>query len=231
MESCDPSDIISKLDQAYKVVPEDFLSLEVWLKTSDPFKVLIATILTQNTSDKGAKRAYEKLENTIGVTPLKLSSASLESIKECLKEIGLYNSKSKTIKAISSFIQEKYRGNIEEILNLGVEEARKSLTSVPGIGKKTADVVLLTCKNYEVFPVDTHIFRISERLGIVGNYDKVSKFWLKVSNKKNMLSHLLLITHGRKTCKANKPLCNICVINGCCKYYARLHGSVGSTSS
>lgn len=98
--------------------PSEFLALEVWYKTRDPFKVLIATILTQNTTDKGAKRAYEELEREVGVTPDKLSSAEIDKIKNCIKSIGLYNNKAKIIKTVSTLIMEQYGGDLENLLDL-----------------------------------------------------------------------------------------------------------------
>ncbi|WP_054836025.1 endonuclease III domain-containing protein [Metallosphaera hakonensis] len=205
--------------------PSEFLALEVWYKTRDPFKVLIATILTQNTTDKGAKRAYEELEREVGVTPDKLSSAEIDKIKNCIKSIGLYNNKAKIIKTVSTLIMEQYGGDLENLLDLDQIESRQRLVELPGIGKKTADVVMLTCKGYRVFPVDTHILRVSERLGIKGGYDKVSEFWKESLGSDLLEAHLILITHGRKTCKAINPKCNSCSINDCCRYYAGLRRS------
>ncbi|MEM3947157.1 MAG: endonuclease III [Metallosphaera sp.] len=219
---CRPNQVISKLK--YNINTSDFLTLEVCLKTRDPFKSLVATILTQNTSDKSAKKAFDLLESKVGVTPSNLSNADLEVIKFCIKSIGLYNNKSITIRELARFIQETYHGDINKLLDVDPELARKELTRIKGIGNKTVDVVLLTCKGYKTFPVDTHIFRISKRLGIKGNYKVVSEFW-KNSVYDTLNAHLILITHGRKTCKAINPKCESCKINDCCRYYDGLRGS------
>lgn len=228
---CEGREVIDRLKKAYTIKSEDFLAMEIWEKTRDPFKVLIATILTQNTTDKGAKRAYEELDKEVGITPERLGEADPEAIKRSIKKVGLYNNKTKILKEVSKIVSNEYGGDINKILNLDPSQARKILMDMPGVGKKTADVVLLTCKGYSVFPVDTHIFRVSKRLGITGGYDEISLFWRNVSDDSNLMAHLLLITHGRTTCKAIKPKCDTCVLNGCCEYYARLRGSKGSETA
>ncbi|MCH1770615.1 MULTISPECIES: endonuclease III [Metallosphaera] len=228
---CEGKEIVSRLDRAYKIKSEDFLAMEIWEKTRDPFKVLIATILTQNTTDKGAKKAYEELDKEVGITAEGLSRADPEVIKRCIRKVGLHNNKTKVIKEVSMKILNEYGGDINKVLDLGLPKAREKLVELPGVGKKTADVLLITCRDYPVFPIDTHIFRISKRLGVDGNYDKVSSFWREVSDNLRLRAHLLLITHGRATCKAIKPKCDTCVLNDCCEYYARLRGSQGPETS
>ncbi|ARM75731.1 endonuclease III domain-containing protein [Acidianus manzaensis] len=224
---CTGKEILERLKKVYKEKPEDYVAYDVWLKFKDPFRVLIATLLSQNSTDKGTYKAFYNLENTVGVIPEKLANARIEDISKAIHNIGIYFIKSKRIKEISKIIVEKYGGNLNNIIDKPVDEARKELTSLPGIGEKTADVVLLTCKNYPLFPVDTHIKRISGRLGIAkGNYASISSELMKLFDKNDyLLAHHLLIAHGRQTCKAKNPSCNSCVLNDCCEYYDRVYRS------
>lgn len=220
---CSGDYILQKLNNDYIIDPKDYVAYDVWLKYKDCFKVLIATLLSQNSTDKGTYKAFYNLESKIGVDPNKLSEAYIEDIGEAIKSIGIYKIKSKRIHEISLIIKEKYKGNLDPILSLPPDEARKELITLPGIGEKTADVVLLTCKGYPFFPVDTHIKRIAKRLGIEGNtYDKISCALKHIFKKEDYLkAHHLLIAHGRNTCKAVKPLCSRCSISDCCEYFQR----------
>jgi endonuclease-3 len=220
---CSGDYILQKLKNEYTINPRDYVAYDVWLKYKDCFKVLIATLLSQNSTDKGTYKAFYSLESKIGVNPDNLSNAHVEAIGEAIKSIGIYKIKSERIHEISLIIKEKYNGNLDEIIDLSPEEARKELMSLPGIGEKTADVVLLTCKNYPFFPVDTHIKRISKRLGIEGNsYDEISCALKRTFKEEDYLkAHHLLIAHGRNTCKAIKPLCLRCSISDCCEYFQR----------
>lgn len=224
---CTGEDILNKLKNTYEPNTEEYVAYDVWLKFKDPFRVLIATLLSQNSTDKGTFKAFYTLENKIGVTVENILESSLSEIAQCIRNIGIYNIKAQRIKEIAKIVKEKYGGKLDDILNKPPEEARAELMSLPGIGEKTADVVLLTCKNYPLFPVDTHIKRVSTRLGIAkGNYSKISHALMKLFNPKDYLpAHHLLIAHGRRTCKAKNPLCNSCVLNACCEYYDRLRRS------
>jgi endonuclease-3 len=135
---------------------------------SDPFKNLIITVLSQNTSEINCVRAYEGLAARFEVKPEVLAKADLSEIKEAIKRGGLYNVKSKRIKELAKAVLEKFNGDLNTVLALPKEEAKKKLMELPGIGEKTADVLLSSRYGYhEVFVVDTHIDRIAKRLGLV----------------------------------------------------------------
>ncbi|MCH4814316.1 MAG: endonuclease III [Saccharolobus sp.] len=223
---CAPEIVYHKLSAIYTIKEEDYIAYYVWLKTRNCFKVLVATILSQNSTDKSALKAYLELEKKVGVTPEKLSDADLSDIENALKISGLYKTKAKRLKIISKIILEKYNGLIDNLLNSS--NAREELLKFEGIGEKTADVVLLTCRGYEVFPVDTHITRVSKRLGIVpmnAKYKLISSTLKELFSAYDLLRlHHLLIAHGRQTCKARKPLCNSCIIKECCEYYSHRDG-------
>ncbi|AAK40470.1 endonuclease III [Saccharolobus solfataricus] len=226
---CTAETIFHKLSATYIIKEEDFIAYYVWLKTKDCFKVLVATILSQNSTDKSAIKAYLELERKVGVTPEKLSNANLADIESALKISGLYRTKAKRLKEISRIILERYNGLIDSLLN--TSNARDELLKLEGIGEKTADVVLLTCYGYygyKVFPVDTHITRVSKRLGIVptnAKYSLISSTLKELFSAYDLLHlHHMLIAHGRQTCKARKPLCNSCIIKECCEYYSHRDG-------
>jgi endonuclease-3 len=232
VDKCSGEYILSRLREKYNINPNDYASLKIYFETKDPFKVLVATILSQNTTDRAALKAYEELENKIGVSAFNLYKSSESQVRDAIRVAGLNKNKARYIKELSKIIVEQFNGDLSKILDKEPEIARKILTSLPGVGEKTADVVLLTCKGYEFFPVDTHIKRIAIRLGIVNKEAKYSEISNKLKQMFRLnlhLGHLLLIEHGRKTCKANKPLCNSCVIRYCCEYGINKSKIINST--
>ena len=186
----------------------------------EPFETLIATIISQNTADTNTQRAFENLSKQFEITPQALSKAETSKIEACLHVAGLYKSKAKTIKAVSKIILEKFQGSLKPILSLPLEKARKTLMELPGVGPKTADVVLLFSANQPTIPVDTHVNRVSKRLGLApanGGYEEVRLSLQSLFDPKDYLAvHLLLIAHGRKYCKARQPLCPECPVNAYC---------------
>jgi len=192
-----------------------------WASSSrDPFETLVVTIISQNTADRNTARAFENLSKRFKIRPEVLANAEIGQIEECLKVAGLYRNKAKTIRNVSKIIAEKFHGDMNQILSLPFEEARKTLLQLPGVGPKTADVVLLFCSKKPTIPVDTHINRVARRLGLApinGNYEVVRESLQSLFNPKDYLDvHVLLILLGRKYCRARKPLCELCVLNTLC---------------
>jgi endonuclease-3 len=181
---------------------------------------LVTTVLSQNTADSNTTRAFESLSKRFEITPEALAKADLNQIEEAIRVAGLYKSKAKTIKQAATTIIEKYHGTLQPILSLPFEEARKTLMQFPGIGPKTADVVLLFSAKQPTVPVDTHVDRVAKRLGfapISGDYEIVRKSLQVLFDPNDYLTvHLLLIAHGRKTCKARHPACAECPVNAYC---------------
>ena len=206
--------------QILKILQENF-AMPKWItKTNDPFKTLIVTIISQNTADRNTSKAFENLSNKLKITPEALANAQISQIEQTLKVAGLYRNKARTIKNISRIILEKYHGTLTPILSLPLEEARKALMQLQGIGPKTADVVLLFCAQKPTIPVDTHVYRVSKRLGLApteGDYETVRAALQALYDPKDYLAvHVLLIQHGRKYCKARNPLCKQCPVNKLC---------------
>ena len=196
-------------------------SLPKWTASSrKPFRTLIRTVLSQATADRNTNRAFRRLSEKFSITPRALAKADLEEIKEAIRVAGLYGNKSRVIKNLSYMILEQFDGSLDFIYSLPLEEARSKLIGFSGIGPKTADVVLLFCAGRPVIPVDTHVKRVSERLGLTpqsSNYEEIRRALQSLYQPQDYLPvHLLLISLGRKYCKARKPLCKPCPVNTLC---------------
>lgn len=192
-----------------------------WITSDkDPFKTLVTTIISQNTADRNTARAIENLSKNYPITPEALANAETNRIEESLKVAGLYRNKSKTIRKVSEIILKEFHGDLDSILSLPFDEARETLMQLPGVGPKTADVVLLFCAGKPTIPVDTHVNRVSKRLGLAitdGDYEAVRKSLQALFSPNDYLAiHILLITLGRRYCKAGKPLCRECPVNKLC---------------
>jgi endonuclease-3 len=192
-----------------------------WVRSSsDPFETLIVTIISQNTNDRNTVRAFENLSKRFDIKPEVLAKAETSQVEDCLRVGGLYRNKAKAIKQVSTIILEKYHGSLQPILSLPLEEARKALMQLPGIGPKTADVVLLFSAKQPTIPVDTHVNRVAKRLGFApanGDYEAVRMSLQSLYNPTDyLIVHVLLIAHGRKYCKAGRPLCHECPVNAYC---------------
>ncbi len=201
--------------------------LQNWqLKKRAPFETLVATILSQNTSDANSSKAFETLSRAFEITPICMARAELSKIEEAIKRAGLYKTKSVAIQKTAFQILEKYGGSMQPIFNLSLEEARSLLMELPGVGPKTADVVLLFAAGKPTIPVDTHVNRVAKRLGFApenGNYETVRSCLQKLYDPKYYVSvHLLLISHGRKICKAQCPKCGQCPVCTLCPSCGKL---------
>ncbi|MEA2090538.1 MAG: endonuclease III [Thermoproteota archaeon] len=196
-------------------------SLPTWTSsTREPFQTLIVTVISQNTADKNTAKAFENLSNRFQITPEALAKANQDEIEEAIRVAGLYRNKSQTIKRLSQIILEQFNGSLEFIHSVPLKKARKILLELPGVGPKTADVVLLFCAEKPTVPVDTHVNRVSKRLGFASSktgYEEVRLALQSLYYPKDYLAvHLLLISLGRKYCKAGKPLCKSCPVNHLC---------------
>ena len=180
------------------------------------FELLIAVILSAQTTDIQVNRVTAKLFK-IAPNPLKLSKLSLDKIESLINSIGLYKNKAKNIQLTSSILITEYNGE--------VPQSRKELESLPGVGRKTANVVLNTVFDQPVIAVDTHIFRLANRINLAKG-----KTPLEVEKKLTRLTpteflidaHHLLILHGRYVCKAQNPRCSNCCIFDFCEYKKKL---------
>ena len=178
----------------------------------NPFQLLIAVILSAQATDKSVNKATFFLFNK-APNAEKLSQMKLSAIESCIKTIGLYKTKAKNILETAKIIHAQYQGI--------VPKERFSLEALPGVGRKTANVILNTIFNEPAIAVDTHIFRIANRINLAPGETvlQVEKKLMKSTPEvflKN--AHHLLILHGRYTCTARQPKCSQCVIYDLCEY-------------
>jgi endonuclease-3 len=182
------------------------------LRYTTPFELLVAVILSAQSTDKGVNKATEKLF-PVANTPEKIVALGLRGLKRYTKTIGLYNTKSANILKTCKLLVEKHGGV--------VPHTRAELEALPGVGRKTANVILNTAFGEPTIAVDTHIFRVANRTGLAPG-----KTVRAVEDRLNAIvpeeykhdAHHWLILHGRYTCIARKPRCGSCVIFDLCSY-------------
>ena len=182
------------------------------LNFSTPFELLIAVLLSAQATDVSVNKATAKLY-PIANTPQAILDLGLEDLISYVKTIGLFNTKAKNTLKTCQMLVELHGGE--------VPENRAALEALPGVGRKTANVVLNTAFGWPTIAVDTHIFRVSNRtkLAIGKNVDLVEQKLLKVVPKEFKVDvHHWLILHGRYTCVARKPRCGSCIIEDLCEY-------------
>ena len=196
-----------------------------WKQKNQPLDTLIKTILSQNTSDINSFRAFDSLKLKCPNWEICLQTP-IEEIEEAIRMGGLAKTKSKRIKNILEKIKED-KGNlkINFLNNLPVDKARKWLISLKGVGEKTAAVTLLFAFNKPIFPVDTHVLRVTKRMGLIGDIslNKAHHELKKIISKEYYYeSHLNLIEHGRKICHAQNPECQKCKVSKYCEYFNKI---------
>ena len=211
--------LIDSLEKKYGPLWETIWPEEYSFK--DPFKSLIITVLSQNTSETNCIRAYNGLSAKFDITPEILGRADHSEIKETIRSGGLYNVKTQRIKELSTAVLEKFGGNLSPILLLPQEKAKRKLMELPGIGNKTADVLLTTHYSYQrVIPIDTHLERVTKRIGLVGSdadYNTVQDALMNFlpEEKRARLSGLMWLL-AKNTCRAKSPKCYECPLTCLC---------------
>ena len=183
-----------------------------------PFELLIAVILSAQATDKSVNLATEKLFRDAD-TPRKILALGEAGLSEYIRTIGLYRSKAKYIIETCRILVERHGGE--------VPESREALEAMPGVGRKTANVVLNTAFGHETIAVDTHIFRVANRTGVAPGKDVrevEDKLMKLVPEEFRRNAHHWLILHGRYVCKALKPDCPSCLIRDLCEYRAKTKG-------
>ncbi|HZD60622.1 MAG TPA: endonuclease III [Anaerolineae bacterium] len=216
---------IDRYEEAVRIIEASFEPY-FWSKTLSPFEVLISTILSQKTERRGTKSAFDRLRSRIGTTPEELAAANLLDIVDAIRPAGLYRSKAPKIKEIARLLLDKYSGDLSRILNLPTDEARKELIGLPGVGPKTADILLSFVGKRPVFPVDVHIERVAKRLGLVpekARYEEIRVAYERIILPDDrMRAHMAIIEFGREICTARNPKHGICPVSQYCDYYKGL---------
>jgi len=182
------------------------------VQKENPFQVLISTVLSQRTRDENTEKAsgqlFRKYRN-----PRQLSQASLKDIEKLIKPSGFYKTKARRVKEISRILVERYKGKVPRDFD--------RLMSLPGVGRKTANCVLVYAYGIPAIPVDTHVHRISNRIGLVKTKapEKTESGLLKIVPRKNWIEfNDLFVKFGQRTCKPIKPECWRCPIVKQCGY-------------
>ncbi len=205
----------NKVNNIFKSLKTNNPNPKTELEYSSVFTLLVAVVLSAQSTDKGVNAVTKKLFREAN-TPEKMVNLGEKKIKKLISKIGLFNTKSKNIFLLSKILIEKFKGE--------VPPDRDSLIKLPGVGRKTANVVLNTFFNKPYIAVDTHLFRLGNRIGIAKGKTtlEVENNYLKIIPKWAMKNaHHWLILHGRYICKARNPLCNECGISKFCEFFKK----------
>jgi endonuclease-3 len=194
----------------------------------DPIGELVGVIISQHTSDVNTDRAYENLVQTFGSWEA-VRDAPVAAIANAIKTAGLSNVKAPRLKAVLQTISSRYgRLDISHLASLPLAQAKAELRSLPGVGPKTAACTLLFALDLPAFPVDTHIYRVARRIGLIDDrvgpdaaHDVLEPL---IPPDKVFGFHILMIRHGRVTCRARDPRCPECVVLHECAYGRRALG-------
>ncbi len=182
------------------------------LEYNSPFELLISVILSAQATDIGVNKATSRLYK-IANTPQQIVDLGLDTLKDYIKTIGLFNTKAQNVIKTCQLLIDKHNGQ--------VPDDRNSLEALPGVGRKTANVVLNTAFGHPTMAVDTHIFRVSKRTKMAHGKDvlQIEKSLLRlIPDEYLMDAHHWLILHGRYICKARKPNCKECIIADLCEF-------------
>ena len=202
------ADIVTFFDRLAEANPEPKGELEY----HNPYTLLVAVVLSAQATDVGVNKATRSLF-AVADTPEKMLALGEEGVKEHIRSIGLYNTKAKNIIKLSRILLEEHGGE--------VPQDRAVLESLPGVGRKTANVVLNIAFGQPTIAVDTHIFRVANRTGLAPGKTPLEverKLEKVVPPNRRLHAHHWLILHGRYVCKARKPMCYNCIIATWCRY-------------
>jgi len=205
----------AEIAEIYRRLHDRTPSPETELEFVNDYTLLVAVVLSAQATDAGVNLATRELFRTVD-TPEAMVALGEEGLKRHIKTIGLFNTKAKNVIALSRALIERHGGEVPENLD--------ALQALPGVGRKTANVVMNCAFGAETFAVDTHVFRVSNRTGLAPGKDV-----LEVERRLDSATprpwrreaHHLLILHGRYVCKARKPECWRCVIADICRYEAK----------
>ena len=207
-----PQEILRRLGPAY--------GPQSWRPRYDPVSELVFTILSQHTSDLNSERAFQQLQDRFGSWEA-VAEADPQAIAELIRMGGLAQVKAPRIKAVLNRVLELRSAlDLDFLGELPLEEAKAWLLALPGVGRKTAAVVLCFALGMPAMAVDTHVHRVAKRLGLIGAKTTADQahdlLEAMVAPEDVFAFHVYLITHGRQVCKAPRPLCDRCVLlDGC----------------
>ena len=205
-----------RVNNIIRILTKEFPDSRIALSFSNPFELLIATILSAQCTDVKVNQVTPSLFKKYR-SPKDFAGADLSDMEEAVRPTGFYRNKAKAILKCSSELVDRFKGEVPGTL--------EELVSLPGVGRKTANVILGNAFGIPGMVVDTHVQRVSQRIGLTKNQDPVKiEFDLMEIVPKEEWTHFsnLLIWHGRKTCVARRPLCETCPIRKECDYRSKL---------
>jgi endonuclease-3 len=214
-----------KIQKVLAVLHDYYGDLE-WRPRVDPLSELILTILSQHTSDANSFRAFDEMRARYP-TWEEVRDAPVDELADTIRSGGLANVKAPRIQEVLRQIDEE-RGelNLDFLYKMEPEQARAWLSGFKGVGPKTAACVLMFACGMPVLPVDTHVYRVAQRLGLIDERTNAEKSHLVLEKmlaaEERYPYHVYTITYGRQICKAQRPLCEACVLREWCSYYARI---------
>ena len=200
-------------DKCLDILEETYPDAHCELDHKNPFELLIATILSAQCTDIRVNKVTSEMFKKYN-KPEDFANMDINKLKGLIKECGLFRNKAKNIKASSSVILENYNGEVPNTIS--------ELLKLPGVGKKTANVVASTAFGVPAIAVDTHVFRVSNRIGFVHEknvLDTENALQNKIDKSRWTKAHHLFIFHGRRCCTARNPKCESCTINKICRSY------------
>ena len=202
------NDILKKMDV---MIPNPKCELDY----NKDYELLIATVLAAQSTDKRVNIVTKVLWKKYDI--YSLANANIKDIEDIIRPVGTFNRKAKYLKSIANNLVNDYNGK--------VPNDRKYLEKLPGVGHKTCNVVLSNIYNVDAFAVDTHVSRVSKRLGLANDSDSVEiiekKLMKKIDKKEWIRRHHQFVLFGRYICKAKKPDCSNCLLTNNCKYYKK----------
>ena len=207
--------------EVYEILYDHFGPQNWWPGESD-FEMIIGAILTQQTSWSNVEKAIENLKKKNLLEPKKIHDVEIEKLQKLILPSGYYRQKSKKLKNFVNFLLEKHDGKIENFFEQSLKQLREDLLSVNGIGKETADSIILYAAKKSIFVIDAYTIRIFNRLGIIKekDYEKMRILFEKnLRNDTRLFNeyHALIVKLGKDYCKV-KPVCKKCPLNLRCEY-------------
>jgi endonuclease III len=207
-----------QVEEFYRLLAEKTPIPKGELEYINPYTLLVAVVLSAQATDVSVNKATEPLFK-IADTPQKMLALGEARVRDYIKTIGLFNTKAKNVIALSRILIEQHGGQ--------VPRDRETLETLPGVGRKTANVVLNIAFGEHTIAVDTHIFRVGNRTGLAPGktpLDVELKLLKRTPAAYKRHAHHWLILHGRYVCKARKPDCPVCVVSQLCRYRAKTLG-------
>ncbi|MCK6620495.1 MAG: endonuclease III [Calditrichaceae bacterium] len=205
----------NKITAVLQVLEAEYGHTGTALKYQNDFQLLVATMLSAQSTDNQVNKITEKLFRECPDAK-SFAALSLEDLEEKIKQVGLYRSKARNILAASKMILNDFGGKVPQTL--------EALTRLPGVGRKTANVVMSTAFAIPAIAVDTHVFRVANRIGLAEAKNELNtelQLQENIPQEKWARAHHWLIWHGRKVCKAQNPRCEICPLRDYCQYFHR----------